>query len=154
VIVGVKLLATGIPTEVVVFRTSGNERLDRAATDAVKGWTFEPATDESGKPLPGQFTVALKFVLEADNRAPISPLVTLTCGQAVSLEDEKSSDAEKSLRARSLALMREGHPRAEQLVAIDRAFATAYDQTIATCRNSSSEVFLRILIGALVAAGV
>lgn len=43
VLLTVEVSASGRPTEVTLARSSGYERLDRAAAEAVRRWTFEPA---------------------------------------------------------------------------------------------------------------
>lgn len=43
VVLRVQVGANGLPTEVAVQATSGSGRLDRAALDAVRRWTFVPA---------------------------------------------------------------------------------------------------------------
>lgn len=59
-----KVLVTeqGNPETVVVSKSSGYERLDNAALNAVKQWRFEPAR-KGGKPLSAYVIVPLTFTL-------------------------------------------------------------------------------------------
>lgn len=41
-----------------------DQRLDQAALDAVRQWTFKPARDKKGKAVKVVFTVTLKFALQ------------------------------------------------------------------------------------------
>ena len=50
----------GVPTSVSLIRSSGSRELDRAASDAVRRWRFEPAT-ENGQPTVGRVTVPIQF---------------------------------------------------------------------------------------------
>ena len=53
----------GRPRSVQVQRSSGHELLDGAAADAVKNWTFAPAT-QGGQPVAGWVTVPIVFKLQ------------------------------------------------------------------------------------------
>lgn len=59
----VQVGANGRPTSIQVQRSSGHEVLDNAATDAVKSWTFAPAT-QGGQPVAGWVTVPIVFKLQ------------------------------------------------------------------------------------------
>ncbi|MEZ6243059.1 MAG: energy transducer TonB [Phycisphaerales bacterium] len=54
--------AGGRVLRVALARTSGHERLDRAALDAVGSWRFRPAT-EGGKPVASEVDIPIEFVL-------------------------------------------------------------------------------------------
>ncbi len=53
----------GRPRSVQIQRSSGREVLDNAATEAVKKWTFAPAT-QGGQPVAGWVTVPIVFQLQ------------------------------------------------------------------------------------------
>lgn len=53
----------GRPLQVQVGRSSGFDRLDRAAADAVRGWQFVPAR-EGATPVTGWVTVPISWKLE------------------------------------------------------------------------------------------
>ncbi|MDO4709984.1 MAG: TonB family protein [Pseudomonadota bacterium] len=50
----------GVPTSVSLIRSSGSRELDRAATEAVRRWRFQPAT-ENGQPTVGRVSVPIQF---------------------------------------------------------------------------------------------
>ena len=50
----------GTPTLVELVRGSGNDDLDRLASDAVKGWKFNPAT-QAGAPVAKVIQVPVSF---------------------------------------------------------------------------------------------
>ncbi|PJK03973.1 energy transducer TonB [Lysobacteraceae bacterium NML71-0210] len=50
----------GVPTSVSLIRSSGSRELDRAASDVVRRWRFQPAT-ENGQPSVGRVTVPIQF---------------------------------------------------------------------------------------------
>ncbi|WDS37069.1 energy transducer TonB [Pseudoxanthomonas sp.] len=50
----------GVPTDVIVFRGSGNDALDDAAVTAVKAWTFKAAT-RGGQPVAQTINVPVNF---------------------------------------------------------------------------------------------
>ncbi len=54
--------ADGKPVDWSISRSSGHERLDRAAMDAVAQWRFEPAT-RGGKAVEGEVIVPMRFQL-------------------------------------------------------------------------------------------
>jgi TonB family protein len=49
--------------KVEVEETSGNQNLDQAAIDAVKKWSFRPAT-RNRKPIAASYSLTLRFVPE------------------------------------------------------------------------------------------
>ena len=53
----------GRPRSVQIQGSSGHDLLDTAATDAVKNWTFAPAT-QGGQPVAGWVTVPIVFKLQ------------------------------------------------------------------------------------------
>jgi periplasmic protein TonB len=61
--VRVQVGENGRPRSVQVQRSSGREVLDNAATEAVKKWTFAPAT-QGGQPVSGWVTVPIVFKLQ------------------------------------------------------------------------------------------
>jgi len=63
VVLKVRVAATGRPEAVAVKRSSGRHLLDDAAIEAVKGWTFVPAT-QGGVAIPGWVEVPLVFKLQ------------------------------------------------------------------------------------------
>lgn len=62
VLLRVFVTAAGQPTEVMLKESSGYERLDNAAKQAVTGWKFVPAT-RNDKPLDAWVIVPIKFSL-------------------------------------------------------------------------------------------
>lgn len=64
VLVGILVDANGRPVEVEVVRRSGNRELDRAAVDAVRQWTFQPAV-RGGKKVEARVEVPVTFRLDA-----------------------------------------------------------------------------------------
>lgn len=52
--------ADGVPGEIDLVRSSGSRSLDRAATDAVRKWRFQPAR-RGGQPIPGEVQVPISF---------------------------------------------------------------------------------------------
>ncbi|PJK11146.1 energy transducer TonB [Lysobacteraceae bacterium NML120232] len=50
----------GVPTSVSLIRSSGSRELDRAASEAVRRWRFQPAM-ENGQPSSGRVTVPIQF---------------------------------------------------------------------------------------------
>jgi protein TonB len=62
VLVSVEVGADGLPVEVTLKQSSGYESLDRAAVEAVKGWTFEPAR-EGPLPVASRVDVPVRFSL-------------------------------------------------------------------------------------------
>jgi protein TonB len=59
----VQVHPSGKPGAIKIQRSSGREVLDEAATEAVKKWTFAPAT-QGGKPVGGWVTVPIVFRLQ------------------------------------------------------------------------------------------
>jgi protein TonB len=59
----VRVLPTGRPESVRVETSSGRSVLDDAAIEAIKGWTFVPAT-QAGQPVAGWVTVPIDFRLQ------------------------------------------------------------------------------------------
>ncbi|TDK28330.1 TonB family protein [Luteimonas aestuarii] len=62
VLVRAQVDAEGMPTDVEVARSSRSRELDRAAVDAVKQWTFEPAIRD-GKAVASTVQVPVEFTL-------------------------------------------------------------------------------------------
>jgi periplasmic protein TonB len=62
VLVRAQVDASGKPTEVEVARSSRSRELDRAAVDAVRQWTFEPAIRD-GKAVASTVQVPVEFTL-------------------------------------------------------------------------------------------
>ena len=59
----VRVLADGRPAGASVQKSAGHSVLDDAAIEAVKGWTFVPAT-QGGQPIAGWVTVPIDFRLQ------------------------------------------------------------------------------------------
>ncbi|MGE8207887.1 MAG: energy transducer TonB [Stenotrophomonas rhizophila] len=60
VVVRVDVDATGYPSNVTIIERSGSRDLDRAASDAVRRWRFQPA-QSNGQPVPGSIEVPFDF---------------------------------------------------------------------------------------------
>lgn len=60
VVVRVDVDATGYPSNVTIIQRSGSRDLDRAASDAVRRWRFQPA-HSNGQPVPGNIEVPFDF---------------------------------------------------------------------------------------------
>ena len=60
----VRIASDGTPLNVGLAASSGHVSLDQAALDAVRQWTFIPATRD-GKPVEGWLEVPIVFRLEA-----------------------------------------------------------------------------------------
>ena len=60
VVVRVDVDATGYPSAVTLIQRSGSRDLDRAASDAVRRWRFQPA-QSNGQPVPGSIEVPFDF---------------------------------------------------------------------------------------------
>jgi protein TonB len=60
VMVRARIGPDGVPTSVTVANSSGSRLLDRAATDAVERWRFEPAMRD-GRPTVGTVEVPISF---------------------------------------------------------------------------------------------
>jgi periplasmic protein TonB len=58
----VQVLPSGRPGVAQVQKSAGHTVLDEAAIDAVKGWSFVPAT-QGGRPVAGWVTVPIAFQL-------------------------------------------------------------------------------------------
>lgn len=58
----VEISAAGRPDSVKLERSSGFERLDRAAMEAVRRWRFNPAVRD-GKPVPARVSLPVRFQL-------------------------------------------------------------------------------------------
>ena len=63
VLLRVRVLASGRPGDIAVQKSSGHEALDEAAAEAVKAWTFVPAT-QGGNPIAGWVNVPIEFRLQ------------------------------------------------------------------------------------------
>jgi periplasmic protein TonB len=63
VLLWVAVAADGRPVDWRVERSSGHERLDQAALDAVAGWRFEPAR-RGLRPVAGSVLVPMEFRLQ------------------------------------------------------------------------------------------
>ncbi|WP_101924812.1 MULTISPECIES: energy transducer TonB [Luteimonas] len=63
VVLLVQVDANGRPSDVSVETSSRSRDLDRAAVEAVRGWTFEPAI-EGGKPVASSVRVPVEFTLD------------------------------------------------------------------------------------------
>jgi len=59
----VQVEASGLPSKVEVRTSSGSERLDQAALEAVKRWKFVPAK-QGDKPVPASVVVPITFNLK------------------------------------------------------------------------------------------
>lgn len=59
----IQVLANGRPGTISVHTSSGRDVLDEAATEAVKSWTFVPAT-QGGQPIAGWVNVPIVFRLQ------------------------------------------------------------------------------------------
>ena len=59
----VRVLADGRPGVATLQKSTGHGVLDDAAVEAVKGWTFVPAT-QGGQPIVGWVTVPIEFRLQ------------------------------------------------------------------------------------------
>jgi protein TonB len=64
VMVRVRVLASGDPGEVQVYKSSGFERLDAAAVAAVKKFKFNPARTRSGRAVDSWVTLPIQYVLK------------------------------------------------------------------------------------------
>jgi protein TonB len=64
VVLSVAVDASGTPTSMSIKQSSGYPLLDRAALDAVRRWTFEPARS-GGVPMFSQVAVPVRFSLDA-----------------------------------------------------------------------------------------
>jgi periplasmic protein TonB len=64
VVMKVLVSAEGLADEVQIEKTSGSERLDNAAMDAVKKWRFIPAK-KNNQPLSAYVLVPMKFSLDS-----------------------------------------------------------------------------------------
>lgn len=64
VLVGILVDTNGRPVEVEVVSRSGNRELDRAAVDAVRQWTFQPAMRD-GRKVEARVEVPVTFRLDA-----------------------------------------------------------------------------------------
>lgn len=64
VLVEVRLDAQGRLLEARLLRSSGVERLDRSALDAVAAWRFRPETQD-GQPVPSRVHIPIEFALSA-----------------------------------------------------------------------------------------
>ena len=62
VLVLVRIGPDGVPTSTDVAQSSGSRELDRAATQAVRRWRFEPAISD-GHPSVGEAVVPIDFKL-------------------------------------------------------------------------------------------
>jgi protein TonB len=60
----IRVSAEGRTSAVALHRTSGHERLDRAAMDVVWRWRFVPAR-QSGQPVAGAVIVPIRFKLRS-----------------------------------------------------------------------------------------
>ena len=60
VVVRVDVDATGYPMNVTIIQRSGSRDLDRAASDAVRRWRFQPA-QSNGVAVPGSIEVPFDF---------------------------------------------------------------------------------------------
>jgi len=47
-----------------LVQQGADPRLDKAALDAVRKWTYKPARDAKGKPVAVIFTVTIRFALQ------------------------------------------------------------------------------------------
>jgi periplasmic protein TonB len=63
IVLHVRVLPTGRAGDISVQKSSGHRVLDDAAVDAVKGWTFIPAT-QGGSPVAGWVNVPIEFQLK------------------------------------------------------------------------------------------
>lgn len=59
----VRVLPTGRADGITVQKSSGRGILDDAAVDAVRSWTFAPAT-QGGNPVAGWVNVPIEFRLQ------------------------------------------------------------------------------------------
>lgn len=59
----VQVSPKGTPLSIQIFKSSGRSVLDEAAQEAVKAWTFTPAT-QGGVPISGWVTVPIVFKLQ------------------------------------------------------------------------------------------
>jgi protein TonB len=62
VLISVVVQANGLPAAISLGHTSGHPLLDRAALEAVRHWTFEPAR-AAGVPIPSKVVVPVRFSL-------------------------------------------------------------------------------------------
>lgn len=64
VLVRVDVNASGKPTNLTLLHRSGSRDLDRAALDAIRGWTFRPAMKD-GREIASTVEVPVQFRLDA-----------------------------------------------------------------------------------------
>jgi len=72
----------GSASAVKVDRSAGDERLDAAALQAARQWTFKPLVKD-GKPVPSQVRVPIDFEVDGDHDAPVKDASAARAGQAV-----------------------------------------------------------------------
>jgi len=63
VLLRVQVSEKGLPSRVLLKKTSGYERLDEAALDTVRNWKFVPA-QQGGKPVEAWVVVPITFDLK------------------------------------------------------------------------------------------
>jgi len=69
VVLRVEVDAYGQAAGVAIERSSGNHDLDRAALEAGRRWTFNPARSASGQPMRSTILVPVDFSLDIDGSA-------------------------------------------------------------------------------------
>lgn len=69
VVLRVEVDAYGQAAGVAIERSSGNHDLDRAALEAGRRWTFNPARSASGQPMRSMILVPVDFSLDIDGSA-------------------------------------------------------------------------------------
>ena len=72
----------GSASAVKVDRSAGDERLDAAALQAARQWTFKPLVKD-GKPVPSQVRVPIDFEVDGDHDAPVKDASAARARQAV-----------------------------------------------------------------------
>ena len=145
VVLRVSVSEAAVIDTVEVTSSTGFPALDQAAVEAVKTWRFAPATDETGKPVAGVTSFALKFT------PPIRELdVDSTCaqitGQVAALRAASADASVEEIPAigalRDMAEVTDSVLPAEHRGAVIATLPDLYERVLARCADKPNARFM------------
>jgi len=128
-----------------VTTSTGFPALDQAAVEAVKTWRFAPATDDTGKPVAGVTSFALKFTSPIRELDVVSTCAQIT-GQVAALRAASADASLEQIPAigalRDMAEVTDSVLPAEHRGAVIATLPGLYEQVLARCADTPDAKFM------------